>query len=45
MPLSKITMPLEGNPIMSLAPSIIMDDTIMSPWPGSKGKYCLIYCG
>jgi hypothetical protein len=45
MPLSKITMPLLGDPIISLAPSIIMDNAIMSLWPGSKGKYYLVYCG
>jgi hypothetical protein len=45
MPLSKITMPLLGNPIISLAPSIVMDNAVVSPWPGSKGKYCLICCG
>jgi hypothetical protein len=31
MPLSKITMPLKGNPIISPAPSVIIDDAIMSP--------------
>jgi hypothetical protein len=31
VPLSKITMPLKGNPIISLAPSIIMDNAIVSP--------------
>jgi hypothetical protein len=31
MPLSKITMSLKGNPIMSLAPSIIIDNAIVSP--------------
>jgi hypothetical protein len=45
VPLSETTMPLEGNPVMSPAPSIIIDNAIMSPWPGSKGKYYLICCG
>jgi hypothetical protein len=45
VPLSETTMPLKGNPIISLAPSVIMDNTVVSPWPGSEGKYCLICCG
>jgi hypothetical protein len=45
VPLSKTTMPLKGNPIISPAPSIIIDDAIVSPQPGSKGKYYLICCG
>jgi hypothetical protein len=31
VPLSEITVPLKGNPVISPAPSIIMDNTVVSP--------------
>jgi len=45
VPLSETTVPLEGDPVTSPAPSVVMEDAVVSPRPGSEGKYCLVRYG